>query len=248
MRNTEELGREKGRPPAVPDLLCPLRVIAKHADDFQFPNLRRPPVLPDVPPTRELVNWGDQVYCFAWIRRVVKLASGLVALKDSGNGTSAAVLARSLFELGAHAYYVKKHLKQHVDRNDLSAAWGFLTPIATGSRYMNEQFPEQSEMFPAPAHIKKVINCLQEQQEEAAEAYSFLSEFSHPSTFAFLQHYQWSSPYEIAFVDHEPAGMFGATSASIMLGCLAIKEMLGFANEQVVSSSLSRVLHEIAQC
>ncbi len=100
-----------------------LSLIAESIKQFTFPNLKRPPVPAKAPATRELVNWGAQVYCFSWMRHFCTLLNGIVLLKEAGNTPSARIVARSVFELGAHAYYVKKHLKQHIDAGDFSAAW-----------------------------------------------------------------------------------------------------------------------------
>jgi hypothetical protein len=50
---------------------------------------------------------------------------------------------------------VKKHVKQHLDQKDLAAAWKFLLPIGTGSRYIKEfhSTPEESELFPIGPYI-----------------------------------------------------------------------------------------------
>jgi hypothetical protein len=95
-------------------------------------------------------------------------------------------MARSVYELGAHTYYVKKHLKQHLDLQNYDAAWNFLLPVIMGSRYMSEQFPTTAETFPTAAHISKMINSFAEVMPgKPAEDYSYLSEFSRSNSFAF---------------------------------------------------------------
>lgn len=218
-----------------------LRAMAEHTKGFGFPNLRRPLVLHNEPATQELVNWAAQVYCYSWLRHFSTLVNGIITLKDAGNNPSARVVARSLFELGAHAYYVKKHVKQHIDGKNLNAAWNFLTPICVGSRYINEQHPEDSEMFPLPTHISKVIACFDEvMSKEARDDYSFLSEYCHPNTLAFRQYYRWLNPCEVGFIDHEPGGIFGSTAAACIQGLMAIQETLRMANEKVVAASLHK--------
>jgi len=227
-----------------------LSLIAESIKQFTFPNLKRPPVPAKAPATRELVNWGAQVYCFSWMRHFCTLLNGIVLLKEAGNTPSARIVARSVFELGAHAYYVKKHLKQHIDAGDFSAAWKFLTPIATGSRYINEQHPEESEMFPASPHISKAINSFGERMpEDAQEGYSFLSEFCHPNVLAFSQYYEWPNPQTVTFVDdHEPlAGIFGPTAAAGIEGLLAMEELLRLTQERVVLRVLDELLEAIVE-
>jgi hypothetical protein len=228
-----------------------LTLIAERLKQFGFPDLLRPPVAADEPATLELVNWGTKVYCFSWMRHFCTLLNGIVLLKEAGNTPSARIVARSAFELGAHAYYVKKHLKQHTDAGDFSAAWKFLTPIATGSRYINEQHPEESEMFPASAHISKAINCFEERMhEDAQEGYSFLSEFCHPNVLAFSQYYDWANPQTVTFVDdHEPLkGILGPTAAASIEGLVAMDELLRLAKEWEVLHSLRELLDAIIEC
>ena len=98
--------------------LATLHVIAERTRQFTFPNLRRPPIPPNRPATQELVSWGVQVYCFSWMRHLSTLVNGVITLKDAGNMPSTRIMARSVFELGAHAYYTKKHLRQHLGRQE----------------------------------------------------------------------------------------------------------------------------------
>jgi len=220
-----------------------VRLIAERTKRLSFPNLKRPRVPPNGPATQELVNWSTRVYCFAWIRHFSELLNGLVVLRDADNIPSAIIVARSAYELGAHAYYVKKHIKQHIDAKNFEAAWNFVTPIATGSRYMNEQFPETGDMFPTAAHISKVINCFREVlPEDAVENYSFISEYCHPNMFAFMQHYEWPNQDEVSFIGHEAGGMFGATTAACLAGLMAIQEMLRLTGEKVIAMSLKETL------
>ncbi|MGA2075281.1 MAG: hypothetical protein ABSH52_17460 [Terriglobia bacterium] len=224
-----------------------LRVIAERTRQYTFPNLRRPPIPPNQPATLKLVSWGAQVYCFLWMRHLSRLVNGIITLRDTGNMPSARILARSVFELGAHAYYVKKHIKQHLASKNLDAAWNFLSPITTGSRYINEQHPEQSEMFPLPSHISKVVNCFGEVMPSSNEGYSFLSELCQPNMFAFSQYYRWPNPFEVRFVDHDTQGVFGTTTASCVQGLLAIEKLLRLAEENRVRSSLVELLVAVSK-
>jgi hypothetical protein len=225
-----------------------LRLIADRTKTFSFPNLSRPSVPSNQPATRELVNWGAQVYCFSWLLHLNALLNGLLKLEDAGDRPCSIIVARSVYELGAHAYYVKKHLKQHIDNQKYDVAWNFLLPITSGSRYMNEQFPSTSEMFPTAAHISKMIKSFGEvMPEDAVENYSFLSEFSHPNSFAFGQHYNWLTPHEVSFVPHQASGVFGATFAACVNGVMAIQQLLALANEKPTAKALYRLLTDIVK-
>jgi hypothetical protein len=142
-----------------------LRVAAQNLKDIKFPQLVRPALGADASPTIELIQWAVQVYCFPWIRHLNALLNGIVLLIDSDNKAAVRIIGRSSFEFCAHAYYVRKHLKQYLDRKDLDAAWNFLLPIGTGSRYISEfhSTPEESELFPVGPHISKAVNCFQKE-------------------------------------------------------------------------------------
>jgi hypothetical protein len=223
--------------------------IAEGLKQFKFPDLKRPSNPANAPATIELVGWGTQVYCFSWMRHICRLLNGIVSLESAGNRPSARIVARSTYELGAHIYYLKKHLKQHIDVGNLSAAWKFLTPIAIGSRYISERNCEDSEMFPSPPHISKAIKCFQEKlPKDAQEDYSYLSEFCHPNSLSFLQYYNWSDPNTVTFVDGDPRkGVFGPTTAAALQGLLALDELLRLTKEKTVRRSLRELLVGVAK-
>lgn len=220
-----------------------LRLIADDLRTIRFPSLTRPRALPDESPTQALMNWGIQAYCLPWIRHFGVLVRGIVTLSDSDNRPAVRIVGRSSFELCAHVYYVKKHLKQHLDRKDLSAAWNFLVPITTGSRYVNELHPKDSEFFPTAAHINKVIKCFKEvMPEDSQDHYSYLSEFCHPNMMAFMQHYRWTTPETIDFVDAAPFGAFGPIMASAIQGLLSVGELLGMGDETEIRKIILKLL------
>src|SRR5260370_23030940 len=212
--------------------LSMLRLTAEHLKQIKYPQLTRPRVGPTQPATIELVQWAIQAYSLPWIRHFGVLISGIVTLSDNDNKAAVRIVGRSSFELCAHAYYVKKHVKQYLDAKNLSAAWDFLLPIGTGSRYINEFYAEESDLFPAPPHIQKAINCFKEVMPKGTEDdYSYLSEYCHPNVMAFEQHYRWTTPDTIEFVNQVPFGAFGAIAASGLQGLMAGKEMFVIGNE-----------------
>lgn len=144
--------------------------------------------------------------------------------------------------------YVKKHVKQYLDASDLAAAWNFLLPIGTGSRYINEFHgtPAESELFPVGPHIRKVVNCFKEATpKETDDDYSYLSEFCHPNMMTFSQHYLWTTPRTIEIVDQVEIGAFGTIAASTTQGLIAIHELLGISNEGQTSGAILRLLKAI---
>lgn len=221
-----------------------LRIAADHLKKITFPQLVRPALGPDAPPTVELIEWAVQAYCFPWIRHINALLNGVILLIDSDNKAAVRIIGRSSFEFCAHAYYVQKHLKQHLDRKDLDAAWKFLLPIGTGSRYISEfhTSPEESELFPVGPHISKAVNCFQKEVMLNEDDYSYLSEFCHPNMMTFSQHYRWTTPYTIDFVDQVEFGAFGAIAGSTIHGLMVVHELLKMSNEQQVNSAIVKLL------
>jgi hypothetical protein len=175
------------------------------------------------------------------------LISGIVTLDDAGNRPAVRIVGRSSYELAAHIYYVKKHFKQHIDAGHVDRALKFLKPIRTGSRHVNE-FHSGSEPFPTGVHIKKAINCFKEvMPKESVEDYSYLSEFCHPNVMTFMQHYQWTTPETIDFVDPILFGAFGAIAGSSIQGLLAAHELLGIGHETDIRRVVGKTLRVIAE-
>src|SRR5258708_9889263 len=240
--------------PKMPDDSSPsvsmLRLTAEHLKKIKFPQLVRPALGPDAPPTIELIQWAVLAYSFPWIRHINALINGIVQLIDSDNKAAVRIIGRSSFEFCAHAYYVKKHVKQYLDANDLAAAWKFLLPIGTGSRYVSEfhSTPEENELFPVGPHISKAVNCFKETTpKETEEDYSYLSEFCHPNMMTFSQHYRWTNPYTIDFVDQVEFGAFGAIAGSTTLGLMEIHELLRLGNERQINAAIVRLLEAILE-
>src|SRR5437588_5423527 len=225
-----------------------LRLTAEHLKKITFPQLVRPALGPKAPPTIELIHWAIQACSFPWIRHINALINGIVLLIDSDNKAAVRIVGRSSYELCAHAYYVKKHVMQYLDAKDLAAAWKFLLPIGTGSRYINEfhSTPEESELFPVGPHISKAINCFKEATpKETEDDYSYLSEFCHPNMMTFSQHYLWTTPYTIDIVDQVEFGAFGAIAGSTLQGLMAIRELLTIGNERQINGAIVRLLEAI---
>ena len=231
------------------DSFTVLTLIAERLKPISFPDLTRPHYPAGTPATVELVNWGAQLYCYAWTRHVCTLLNGIVTLANAGNIPSARIVARSVYELSAHIYYLKKHLKQHLDAGDVGAAFDFLLPIGTGSRYIKEQNPEDSELFPSPPHIAKAIKCFQERLPPyALENYSYLSEFCHPNLLTFMQYYEWTDPHTATFADKEPMeGIFGPTTGAVIQGLMTLNELLWLTKEKSVNHAVLQLLETIGE-
>jgi hypothetical protein len=235
-----------------PTTLETLRLLDQHLKQIKFPALPRPRVLPHEKPTLELVQWGIKAYCYPWLRHLSTLISGMLTLNDVGNMASLRIIGRSSYEICAHVYYVKKHVKQHLDAKNLEAAWEFLVPASTGSRYITQLHPETEDLFPTGAHISKVVNCFKEIMPTGTgikndDDYSYLSEFCHPNMMAFAQHYEITEKgVEIRYTQKSEIGAFGGITASAMQGLLTIIELLELGNETEVRRDIVKMLSELA--
>src|SRR5205807_1740624 len=97
-------------------------------------------------------------------------------------------------------------------------------------------------------HIRKAINCFREVvPKETEDDYSYLSEFCHPNMMTFSQHYQWTTPFTIDFVDQVTFGAFGAIAGSSLQGLMVIDELLGIGNERQVRAAIRTLMKTIAE-
>ena len=152
-----------------------LRIAEASLEGFKFPPLVRPNVPFDSAPTKDLVDWTIQLYSFSFLSQFRALLRGVIPLIEARNIPALRIIVRALFELGAHAYYVKKHVKQHLEAENLEATWNFLIPVGTSSLYTISPYPQESQLFPSSAHIGEMINCFNEIMEgDAANIYSLL--------------------------------------------------------------------------
>jgi hypothetical protein len=145
-------------------------------------------------PTDEQVAWAALVYAYALLHHLRSLLQGIVCEIDDGNTPTALILTRALLELAASAYYVEKHLAQHLNGSrDLTAAWRLLERVVTGSRYSRAYLPPTpgTPQVPESPHIATMMRALNEllKPDEAERTYSDLSEFSHPNRGALALYY-----------------------------------------------------------
>jgi hypothetical protein len=169
-----------------------IETAAKHLEEIKFPELQRPAIRQDDPPTAELVHWALHMYCYSLLAHFREMLRSYLVLTQNGLIPASFVVSRSLFEMAAHVYYTHKHATQFVEAGDLKSAWDFLVEINMGSRYMREEYGDQSEEtspFAAPREIAKIVRCFDEWTGKAVTEYSFLSEFAHPNMAAFSHYY-----------------------------------------------------------
>jgi hypothetical protein len=225
-----------------------LRIAAASLEELKFPPLVRPNVPFNSTPTKDLVDWAIQLYSFSSLSQFRALLRGVIPLMEARNIPALRLIVRALFELGAHSCYVKKHVKQHLEAKNLEAAWNFLIPVGTSSLYTISPYPPESQLFPSPAHIEKVIDCFNEIMEgEAADIYSLLSEFCHPDMAALRQHYQWDGSQLVTF--DAPEGNLSTAlplGASVTLAALdAVSELLELSNETEIRTQVIQLLQKL---
>jgi hypothetical protein len=176
----------------------------------------------------------------------------LIDLTERGHIPAAFVIARCLFEMGAHAYYVHKHVDQYLKEDDMETAWKFLSDINMGNLYMREKAKQNDpdDDFPIPRHIGKIIRCFDEFiKGEATATYSFLSEFSHPNMAALSHYYKMEllSPPEVAVVEFvEPkrdplAAPLLETSVSLVALLVFVSKLLRDTGETAISLKTSEI-------
>jgi hypothetical protein len=237
-----------------------VRHAAEGLASVEFPALMRPEVPPEAPPTPELVNWAVALYCFGLLSHFREMLRSFLFLSANGHTPASFLLARCLFEMGAHAYYTHKHVTQQLDAGDMGKAWEFLKEINMGSRYMVEEYGEFKEMptFSVPREIGKVIRCFDEWLREFGKAtteYSFLSEFAHPNMAAF-SHYYTMSPEESGFwktIFHDPERIqerapFAHASGAVIASLQFVVKLLERIGETQVAAqirSVQETLHKV---
>jgi len=180
-----------------------LKALLPELDGVQFHDLERPDVPHGQPATEELVKWASQVYVYSIVSHFREILRSTLTLYDAGQVAAVFLCVRSLFEMAAHIYYVRKHVLAHLDQKDWDAAWKFMLKVNAGSRYMKEEYGDKLdgkiELEESPK-VQSAIAAFNEyfngDKKRATREYSFLSEFSHPNSFAFTNHLDWKEAEE----------------------------------------------------
>ena len=231
-------------------------------DAISTPELVRPPVPHGRPPTDELVAWAVKVYFYSALCQFRELLRATLLLVDAGHISAVFFCCRGLFELAAHAYYVKKHVLQYLKAKSLGLAWQFLFEINLGSRDVREKQKVQGveSDYPEGPHIAKVMACFNEyfpdghKEKQATETYSSLSEFSHPNCFAFINHFEWETDLRDV-----PMVAFGRPSRNLLTLCLpagsiavmsflhATGELVGTIGDGELFKTIDKIIGELLE-
>jgi hypothetical protein len=153
---------------------------------------------------------------------------------------------RALFELRAHSYSVKKHVKQHLHAKNLEATWDFLIPVETSGLSTISPYPQESQLFPSPAHIGEVINCFNEITDgDAATVYSLLGEFCHPDMAALRQHFQWDGSQLVTFDVPEGNTALPLGASATLAALNAVSELLEMSHETEIRTKVIQLLRKL---
>lgn len=223
-----------------------LRIAEASLAELEFPPLIRPNEPFSSTPTKDLIDWAIQLYSFSFLSQVRALLRGVIPLIEARSIPALRIIVRALFELGAHSYYVKEHVKQHLDTKNLEAAWDFLIPVGTSGFSAISPYPQESQLFPSPAHIGEVINCFDEITDgDAWTTYSFLSQFCRPDMAALRQHFHWDGTQLITFdVPKGNAALpLGAAATLAALG--AVSELLELSDETEIRTKIIQLLRKL---
>lgn len=237
-----------------------LKLVGRELTRLKFAPLERPPVPFGDPPTLELFDWVTRLYCFSLLSRFRELLKSLVFLSEAGRGPAVFIIARSLYEIGAHSYYVQKHIKQYRQGKNVKQGWKFMESINMGSLYMNQKSSKAVSAtgpFPEPRDIGKIIRCFDEwrlipRRRHASETYSYLSEFAHPNMAAFEHYYEMetSAGRKIfaKFVD-PPPDVAREPLANVVIAAAAtlynLSQLLNLLGDKSLAEKLNRSLNSL---
>ena len=166
-----------------------------------FPSLVRPAVPYDSPPTADLVSWARCFYASVLLSHVRQLLGTFLAAVRAGQTPGAFVLARCIFELGAHAVLVHETVGKRRAAGDLPGAWENLARAMVGNSEMRARGERTSAgtEWIKPFHVNDGLRALDRflakagDEKPAQEMYDTLTEHAHPSQGAFSQYYRWEN-------------------------------------------------------
>ena len=232
-----------------------LKAVSSSLAKLTFSPLRRPSVLKDNAPTQEIIQWAVHLYCFSVLSHYREMLRTFLSLTGLGAVPAAFVISRCLFEMGAHSYYVHKHVTQYLGPGDLKSVWGFLKEINMGNLYMKgkgvgEKNNDATRDFPLPRDIGKIVRCFNEVAAgRAVETYSYLSEFAHPNMAAFNHYYKMEALkdqiMQVEFIE-PPRDSFDAPLAEVAISTAVLDftlKLLITTRENNVSSQITQILN-----
>jgi hypothetical protein len=223
---------------------------------LRFPDLPRPAGDARDPISDELLGWSIQMYCFSLVSHFREMLSSFLALVKRGYVPAALVILRTMYEMAAHVYYVNNTLAGYLSAKNVRAAWEFLHDINMGSSYMQKPTRKMNKetgidlTFPVPRAIGKALSVFNEvvPNNQVADNYAFLSEFSHPNMAAFSHYYRMDKsrggPVFVSPSRGRTAVSFPLADISTTFFLVSTTKLLAAGNEQLVQSRLSNILEK----
>jgi hypothetical protein len=177
-----------------------LTIALEIMDRINPPDLPRPKT-EDNKNTPELIDWAVRVYAFSAFCQFREVLRSTLTLMGSNQVPVVFLCCRGLFELAAHAYYVREKLIRKIDDKDWDAAWDLLLKVNFGSRYRHKRGTdvEGEPVYPNGIHIYDALEAFNEyfpdgeKDKIAEEHHDYLSEFCHPNSDAFTNHLDWAA-------------------------------------------------------
>jgi hypothetical protein len=234
----------------------PARIIIGVLDKIELPRLSRPPVPPDAPATKDLVEWGIAKFAYSLLAHMRTVLRGTLLLADAGIEPAAVVLVRHLYEWNMQTCYVYETFKTHLDASDLGTAWKFFLRASGGNNWVKDHGTKYVPEFPGEdvepsIRIKHSVKAYKEQRaqqygtQNVDDEYSYLSERSHPNGFCLEPYLRVEFP-EVSFVEPRSKRIPGVLHACMLEWSMTQINLLGLAREQIVRASLVAMIKEIA--
>jgi len=236
--------------------VSPARLISEALDRIQLPTLSRPPVPPDAPATKELVEWGITKYAYSVIAHVRTILRGTLILVDAGLEPAAIVLCRHLYEWNMQTCFAVANFKSQLKAADLDAAWEFFLRISDGNNWVRDHGAKYTPELPTDEvegsfrikHSMKVYKEYRTQRfgtEKVDDDYGYLSERSHPNGFCLQPYLKIISPSDVSFIEPQSRKARGLLEACVLEWTMADIDLLALAREDAVRVLLVRVLNEL---
>lgn len=175
-----------------------LSIALEVMDKINPPDLPRPKT-EENKNTAELIDWAIRVYVFGAFCQFREILRSTLMLMDSQQVPVVFLCCRGLFELAAHAYFVKEKMMKKIDEKDWDAAWDLLLKVNFGSRYRHkrEKDVDGKPVYPNGIHVYDALGVFNsyfpdgQKDGTAEEHHDYLSEFCHPNSDAFTNHFDW---------------------------------------------------------
>jgi hypothetical protein len=234
----------------------PATLISEALDKIQLPGLSRPPIPPDAPATKELVEWGIAKFAYAQLAHMRTILRGTLLLADAGIEPAVIVLCRHLYEWNMQTRYAYATFKTCLEAADLEEAWKFFLRVSGGNNWVKDHGTKYVPEFPSEdvegsIRIKHSVKAYKEHRAQSRtdnvdDEYSYLSERSHPNGFCLQPYLRVEFP-DVKFIEPRSQKQPGVLHTCMLEWAMTHVDLLALAGEDVVRVSLVRILTEIVQ-